>query len=401
MHEFVINVQNETTKLYDQLNIILYILGLQGIWVDEIKLSRRFHVFFKVVTFILHIMCGMFAGLQFFAIFTQNSLNSQQKSDVIVIGISNPMAYIFCINFIRNRNEIKDLFYHLAVVLKIYYNDVEIEKSMVNKIKSYLSTYVFASITILVSNGIIAFFQTINSDEPFLGIITAWPDKTDTSKTASYARIGFYLFWCIHFFRISTVFAVIVCILISIKYQYKFLCSYFESLNKIFDDETSSHEVKEAEFENAFCNGIKIHTQIIWCVRRCQIMCRTVFSANIMLDTFVLVILMLAMVNSENDFYGLCSQMSSVLVTVVLMAFFMWTAGDINVQASQLPDAIYGSGWYNCRGKSSARIRSLVTISMNKAQQPILMWALGFVELSHKNFVAIIKSAYSVFSVFY
>lgn len=176
MHEFVINVQNETTKLYDQLNIILYILGLQGIWVDEIKLSRRFHVFFKVVTFILHIMCGMFAGLQFFAIFTQNSLNSQQKSDVIVIGISNPMAYIFCINFIRNRNEIKDLFYHLAVVLKIYYNDVEIEKSMVNKIKSYLSTYVFASITILVSNGIIAFFQTINSGKQ-LTMLSLWLSK--------------------------------------------------------------------------------------------------------------------------------------------------------------------------------------------------------------------------------
>lgn len=61
---------------------------------------------------------------------------------------------------------------------------------------------------------------------------------------------------------------------------------------------------------------------------------------------------------------------TAVTATSVLIStgFVLWNAGDITVEASNLPTAIYFSGWHNCQGKSSYGIRNMVVIAMTHAQ---------------------------------
>ncbi|XP_075971230.1 odorant receptor Or2-like [Anticarsia gemmatalis] len=78
----------------------------------------------------------------------------------------------------------------------------------------------------------------------------------------------------------------------------------------------------------------------------------------------------------------------------------MWNAGDITVEASKLPNAIYASGWQNYRGNSKI-IRKLVVNALFQAQRPVVMKAFNIVELSYETYVMILKTSYSVFSVFH
>lgn len=61
---------------------------------------------------------------------------------------------------------------------------------------------------------------------------------------------------------------------------------------------------------------------------------------------------------------------TAITATAVLIGtgFFLWNAGDITEEAAKLPTAMYSSGWHNCHGTATIRVRKLVMIAMNHAQ---------------------------------
>ncbi|VVC93580.1 unnamed protein product [Leptidea sinapis] len=58
--------------------------------------------------------------------------------------------------------------------------------------------------------------------------------------------------------------------------------------------------------------------------------------------------------------------MGSAILTST--GIFMWNLGDVTVEASKVSQAMYCSGWENCVGTSSCRVRKLLRFGMMQAQ---------------------------------
>ncbi|KAG6454910.1 uncharacterized protein LOC115446606 [Manduca sexta] len=391
----------DTTKLLDKFNKILYVFGFRGFWMGDVKFPKTVMKIIDILYPVLIITQGTFGTLQLGAYFTQKHLNSVQKIDALVMGFGQPMMLLYCLNCRYYKKACREVFYHLFVVLKTVYNDKETEENMVKRLKLYFGAYLIFSLLIVLLYGSYASVETVRKGATFVTVVTAWPDVTDTSKLASYARVGIFMYWSVYSFTTSVVIIIVLIIFLGLTYQYINLQRYFENLNSIFENDRLSHEEMEKNFEKALQNGIKAHSETLWCVKQCRMICSAINAGVILLTTGTLVILMPAILGSKDDLLEAMMYLMVFNIVLMIMAFFMCNAGDTTVEAQKLPNAIYSCGWYNCYGKRSARIRSLVVVAMIQAQEPVVFTGFGVIELSYENFVTIIKSAYSLISVFH
>nr|AII01077.1 odorant receptor [Dendrolimus houi] len=393
--------RTDTTHLFDQLNIILYLTGYTNFWVQKVNLPKKFTKFYDYMNIVLHILCIAFSIIEFGSLFTQNELTIKQQADRNVIAISNPIMHVYSIKYFLKRKETREMFYYIAVLLKEVHNDLDVERSMIRKLKAYLIAYAGSSFVALTLYGVYSTVKYITEDAPFITVITMWPVIHDRSKLAEMARVVFYLFWWISFYRDSAFYLLILSMLIGLSHQYMNLQSYFYNLQRIFDDSKMSQKEKEDKYVESFKYGIKLHTSTIWCTNQCQLICSEIYASQVLLLTIILINFLPALVNSQEDMELACAHFPSFIFTLVIMGYVMWNAGDITVEAAKLPDAMYSSGWENCYDQSAVRVRKLIVIAMTQAQQPIVLTAFGVVELSYETYLAILKSAYSVVSVFY
>ncbi|CAH2243684.1 jg26157 [Pararge aegeria aegeria] len=70
-------------------------------------------------------------------------------------------------------------------------------------------------------------------------------------------------------------------------------------------------------------------------------------------------------------------------------------------EADLLPTAMYSSGWQNCRGTRSQRVRKLLVIAMTLAQKRAVIRSFGTMEISYRAYVSMVKASYSAFSLLY
>ncbi|CAH2243686.1 jg26156 [Pararge aegeria aegeria] len=256
----------------------------------------------------------------------------------------------------------------------------------------------------LISYGFDGALQALLHDGTFVTVVTAWPDVTDKSVEANIGRIIGYLLWWVCMHRVYAVFVLFIITMGSLHYQFKNVQSYFCSLNDIFDEHDFSEtgqENSERKYEEALKVGIHLHADTLWCTRQCQLVCSFVYSAQIIVNVAVMCVLMLQMVNSERT---LASAFTIVLATVALLSstgILMSNAGDITFEATLVPTAMYSSGWQNCRGERSRRVRKLMVIAMNEAQKPVIIRSFGIMEISYQSFVSMVKASYSAFSFLY
>jgi hypothetical protein len=70
-------------------------------------------------------------------------------------------------------------------------------------------------------------------------------------------------------------------------------------------------------------------------------------------------------------------------------------ATQINVMSEKLATALFHSNWYS----ADRNFKVLVTIFMEFAKKPIKIKAMGIFEVNMENFVAVCRSAYSLFAI--
>nr|WAL35744.1 olfactory receptor [Athetis dissimilis] len=238
------------------------------------------------------------------------------------------------------------------------------------------------------------------ADATFVTCISAWPDIEDRSPLAGATRVVVYFLWFLHVLRNMGVFLIIHSALLCISQQYSNLQAYFEDLNKIFDEDLSQQE-KEVKFEKEFKKGIKQHALTLWCVNETQRTLRITFSTHVMLWCGLLMSCLPEIIMDDtHSLTVLMSNAPRVAAALVGLGYFMWPVGDITVHASNLPAAMYGSGWHCCHG-NSPRIRKLVVLAMMVAQKEIEMKAFGYLSFSYETYVVIVKMSYTLFSVLY
>ncbi|XP_046963347.1 uncharacterized protein LOC124532481 [Vanessa cardui] len=368
--------------------------GLPNLWVDDVYNNNIYKYFHRFITVCLF----MFVSLNIVTLFIHTSLSDKQSNDRLLFGFSHPILMTYYIGIEYHKVEMKNLLTKLCITLKSIYNDPDVEKRMIKRASYYSFVYTLSIIASLSSYGFDALMQIIYSDGSFITVVTAWPDIEDKSTSAALGRIVIYVIWWIFMIRVSAVMTLTIMTTVALSHQYKNLQSYFYSLNDIFQNENDQNE-KEAEYVVALNVGVKLHSDTLWCTRQCQITCSSVISGQIAINVTVICLLMLQMMNSERTLVNALTILSTSIAVLASTGFLMWNAGDVTIDASLIPTAMYSSGWHHCRSPTSAGVRKLLVVAMTQGQKHVVLRSFGVVEISYQSFLSIVKSSYSAFSI--
>ncbi|KAJ0179049.1 hypothetical protein K1T71_005824 [Dendrolimus kikuchii] len=393
------NGATKTKNFFYKINLIIYFMGMPNFWIEAL-LPKKFEKYYNIYNIINNGLIFIFIGAELAGFYTQTNLTEKQKSEQLLYGLSHPILFTFYLVMTSHKHKAKDVMYDLVVELKKIYNDLEVEQQMISKLKSTLTALVSFCVMSVVFYTFDAILLVIRTGTCFNVLILVWPDLDDRSNMAYLVRFVFYIFWWIFCSRVFAMYILVISVLTCLSHQYKNLLSYFYGISEIFEEGISQEE-KEKKYEEAFRVGIKLHVDTLRCTGDCRAICRGVFSGQIIFNITLLVVLLSQLVSTERTIMNLIAAGITATAILVSTGFFMWNAGDVTIEASNLATAMYFSGWYNCMGSSSVRIRKMVMLSMMIAQKPVLMKGLGVIVLSYESYVTIVKSSYSAFSVIY
>nr|QNS36242.1 olfactory receptor 55 [Mythimna separata] len=394
--------ETESTRLIEKYNKFWFLCCCPDFWVNKVDFSDSFVKFYRPAMLVIHTVMVIFCTSCFVSLWTQHGLSQSQESDRLAYAVSTPIITIFYqFVIICYTNDVRNVLYNLAVVLKEHHDDKEAEQEMIKKSKLHNGIFFSSCLCNMLLVGCYNCFQAFTTDATFITCISAWPDMRDRSTLAGATRVLVYFLWLLHVVRNMGVFLIFHTVLLLLTQQYRNLQGYFENLNKVFDERQLSQEEMEEKFELRFKKGIEQHALTLWCVEESQRVFLITFSSHVLLWCGLLISILPEVLNNDtHDLTMLVSNAPRVAAALVGLGYFMWPAGDITVEASNLPHAMYGSGWQNCH-KRSPRIRKLAVLAMMQAQRPIELKAFGHLTFSYETYVAIVKMSYSLFSVLY
>ncbi|KAL0832466.1 hypothetical protein ABMA28_000693 [Loxostege sticticalis] len=394
-----VGTPNEMSRFFINLNKITYHLGLPNLWIDDVDAPLPLKKIHKGLRFAMNVIILLFMMSEWAAFLTQSNLTEKQATDRLMFGFSHPTLFSYVLAVEYHQERITNMLHKLAMVLKEEYNDKDIERKMVKKAMSNAAGFACLFMMALIFYGYDGIMQVIRGDGTFTTVITFWPDVTEISYAASITRVATYFIWCVFMTRVCAVYCLVIPTTVCLSHQFKNLQSYFYSLVDIFDEDLEQTEL-EKKYEEAFKVGIKMHSKTLECTKDYQTAYNVIVSNQVLTTVGVLVLLMSQMVDSERTLENVLSIVTTGSAMLISTGFFMWNAGDVTVEAAELATAVYCSGWAHCQ-HSAPRVRRLLVITMMQAQKPVVIWALGIVELSYQSYVSIVKSSYSVFSVLY
>ncbi|XP_075971953.1 uncharacterized protein LOC142973814 [Anticarsia gemmatalis] len=398
----------EATKFFDKLNILWYLASLPDFWINAVNLPKKFQRFYDPYMKGLHYVMIGFVVFSLGGFFTQHNLTPPQQHRM-VIGLASCTTLVYRLVLCHYRSEVKDIIYYLTVPLKEY-NNLEVEQKMLFKVKRYTYVFFCTSLSSVILRGFKAALQVYRGGKHykqsakeqgklFVTFVTIWPDVADASVPAEFTRYIIYFMWYIILLQSLGAVLMVMTIMILISQQYENLARYFYDLDDIFKDDGKKQVEKEMEYESGLVKGLQWHVITLWCVDRCQHVCKIIYNIHLTLGPVILVFILPEMLNPDLNTKEKLGQLPVMISILIFLGFFMWTAGDITVEASKLPEALFGSGWQNCHGRTGVRVRKMIIFAMQQAQQPVLLSVFGTFEMSYESYVSIVKSSYSLFSV--
>nr|AJF23814.1 olfactory receptor OR58 [Planotortrix octo] len=391
---------NKTVYLFRKICKVIFLSCATNFGFEDTNLPSCFIRIYGLISKILEVIVFVFLASEWGSFYTQKNLTEKQLSDMYLFAFSHVVLYAIYASALYHRERIRELVLALTVTLKQVCNDEATERVMIMKTYRSLTAMVFVCSGSLFSYGLDAGVQAFTSNATFTTVIPVWPDVEDRQFIASVARIIYYIIWWIFVVRVISIYLIVLCITICLGHQFTNLHKYFLKLNDIFE-ENGSQEDKERRYEKAVKVGVKMHSITLWCAEQTQVTCGVAYSGQVIINVSVLVLLMIQMVHTERTLTSAAPIAMLGASVLVSSAVFMLNAGDITIEASRLPTAMFLSGWHNCRGQASVRARKLLTIAMAEAQNPVVIIGLGVIQLSYQSYVSIVKSSYSLFSVIY
>ncbi|XP_063375302.1 uncharacterized protein LOC134662927 [Cydia amplana] len=389
---------NATVSLFYKICTIVFFGCGNNFMFDDLKLPRKVVEICRIVSKVLGLLVVMLVCSTSTAFFTQHNLDMMHKAKLWLYGPPLVTLNVLYFNTVLRKNQIKKLSYTIAVVLRGMFNDEELEKEMVRKTWRFSFAFAFLVIGLFSSTGIVTGYVAGTTNETFTIMIPAWPDLNDHSHAASIARIAHYCIWLMLLIRVGCLYFVILAVTIGLQFQFSIMCNYFHSLNIIFAGE-DSHEEKENNYEEAFKFGITMHYLTLWCIDQTQVTFGVAFSSQFITNLVTLISLMVQFMYMDRTFGNCLTVFLYAGAVLTSTGIFMWNAGDVTFEATKLHTAMFNSGWHNCRGRASVRVRKMLTIAIRQAQDRVTIKGFGILELSYESYISMVKLAYSVFSV--
>nr|QZH55130.1 odorant receptor 34 [Achelura yunnanensis] len=381
------------------VSIYSYISGLPYFWFEELQWSPTLIHLRNYSTRAMTITCFIFIGMTWFLpIFTQTNWNTELIYKFILFNTLEPFLFPCIVWLWFYKNEVTELIEDLVVYAPTVYCDPGIQARMNKKAKTLvllIVSFVGGSLSMV---GLDAAIKAVKTDEVFITMISAWPDFEDKSQMAGVFRVFIYIAWFMLIFRVSGAITIMVSLMIYTCYQFIQLQNYFCNLANIFLESLSQSE-KEKKYEESFKIGFKFHSDIIRITRKLVKTFNVIYGTKILADVVALSVIMFRMAHEERTLSNILSNAGVAATMLMVTGFYIWNLGDITIEADNLTSAMYMSGWENCYGTSSKRVRKLLLVAMAQTQNPLEIQAFGIVTVSYSLFVSIVKFSYSVFSV--
>ncbi|XP_063360109.1 uncharacterized protein LOC134649333 [Cydia amplana] len=392
--------KNKTTELFHKMDKAIFICSGMNFWVDDNGIPELVLNAYKRIYKVINVAVVLFMVAEIGSFFTQNNLTEKQRSNRFLMTFSHIVLYAFTLSLSHHKETVTEILFTLAVCLKKDFNDEETERLMLKRTRFYACALVGLCYTALVFYGVEGLTQVLFSDGTFVTVITIWPEVHDQSHLAGVARVGIYFLWWLWMIRATTAYLLVLTVTVSLSHQYTNLQMYFKSIAGVFDERISQSE-KEEKFERALKLGIRLHATTIWCTQQVQRTCGNVFSGHIIVNIGVLVLLMSQFKNSDRALIHVLPAAATFASMMFSTGVIMLSAGDITVEAGNLPTAIFLSGWQNNTNMYSYRIRRMMLIALAQSQKPVIIKSCGFIGLSYQSYLSIVKTSYSIFSVLY
>lgn len=151
---------NRGTQYFTYLGRFIYFLGLPYIWIEDGS-QFRFEKLFKSYKYVSNVIIIIFIFMEWGAFFTQDNMSPKQRLDLNFFGFSQPLQYTFILSIHKYEDQIRQLIFNMVVVVKQTYNDEEVEKLMIRKMKLYSTTFSCIFIMALFLYGIDALVQVL------------------------------------------------------------------------------------------------------------------------------------------------------------------------------------------------------------------------------------------------
>nr|WPO56512.1 odorant receptor [Leucinodes orbonalis] len=390
---------HKTVVFFLNLNKIVYICGLPNIWGDALSISKPIQKFYNIFRHVSNLIFIIFIILEALSYFTQKNLTEKQKSVQAMFVLAHPLLFAYIASVDIWKNKIERLLHELVVELKRIHNDLHVEASMIRKAKKHCASFFSMFMITILMYGFEAIIDVIREGGTFTTVITSWPDVEDRSLLAGLARVFFYFLWWLFMVRVCAMYLEVISTIVVLSHQFKNLQKYFISLNLIFDQDLDQNG-KELKYLESFKLGIKMHSKTLWCTKECQAAYNLLFGFQIMSVISILAMQMRQMVANVRTLENIVAVVSATAISLSSTGFLMCNAGDVTVEAADIPTAMYMSGWEKCHIHSIS-VRQLMIITMVQSQKPVIIRALGKIDFSYSSFVSLIKTSYTVFSVLF
>nr|AXY83414.1 putative odorant receptor 48 [Conopomorpha sinensis] len=345
-----------------------YMCGVPNLWYGKMELSHSFKSKFEAFQSLTLVVFIIITSSQVLGVFTQHDVTEKQKTDrLLFLCFSYPPIVSTIYSISHHRESIKDVVKNLVCDFKDFHNDHEVEEDNLGMLRLYSKFFKFVSFSSMHSYGLQAAVKMIWFGSTFTVITVAWPNPTDHSSVATVANFIIYIFWALFLTRYIACNLVTMTVTICTSYQFRQLSSYFLSLNEVFQEDTPQ-VIKEYKYERKYVEGIRMHQRLLRCTAQIGRIFAVSFCGNVAMYIGNVSLLLFQFTSMERSATDLLTIISSGIVCAACTGISMYKAGDITYEASILPNAMYMSGWQNCQGRASVRMRKIIVASMRQAR---------------------------------
>lgn len=155
--------QNETAKLFMYLGTFFYLCGLPNYWETHVAHNKKFIKIYDKFIIVCNILLVLFGISSVTALFTQTNLTEKQEYDRGLVAYLVPFQSFFNVQLEYYKVEIKQILYHLAVVLREPYNNRELEATAVRKVRVYSTLFFIISLMFVSAGGISAIHKVVTA----------------------------------------------------------------------------------------------------------------------------------------------------------------------------------------------------------------------------------------------
>ena len=160
--EPLIYKETASTKLIDKYSKFWFLCCCPDFWVNQVEFSDAFVKLYRKAMILIHVIMVVFCTSCFASLWTQHDLSQSQASDRLAYAASTPVITIFYhFVLLHYTDDVRQVLYKLAVVLKTDHDDKLAEQEMINKSKLHNGIFFSSCVCNMVFVGLYNFYQAV------------------------------------------------------------------------------------------------------------------------------------------------------------------------------------------------------------------------------------------------